>query len=92
MNFFLFLIAGNSEDKGGRIATLRNTAEIGLSKNIRNDPKDKINDRRKCSSNIGPKINANMKGADSYSNFFIRKPTIPKKIINPISNTVFLIP
>jgi hypothetical protein len=63
-------------------------ADIGLSKNMRKEPKDRTKDRRKCSSNIGPKMKARIRGVDSYEYFFIRKPTIPKKIMTPISKTV----
>ncbi len=65
-------------------------ADIGLSTKIPKDPPDIISDRRKLSSNIGPRTKARIKGAGSKANFFIKNPIIPKKIITPISKTVLL--
>jgi len=50
----------------------RATTQIGRSTKILNSPWDMINDWRRAFSRRGHKIKANISGAASYRNFFIR--------------------
>ena len=58
-------------------ATITHPRAIGRVKKIEKLPLDIINDCRRVFSNKGPRMNARIKGAPSYSNFLKKYPTPP---------------
>ena len=75
-----------------KIARPKRTPEIGREKKIMKFPFDKIRDCRREVSIIGPRMNANKRGAASNLTFFIRCPRTPKMTMIKISIGLLLIP
>ena len=68
------------------IVSIRKPKAMGRVTNILSDPLDINSDWRKAISPMGLRMKAINKGAEANSNFIMKKPSIPKKIMMPISN------
>ena len=65
---------------------IRNPRAIGRVTKMMSEPPDISSDCLRAASPIGLKIKAIKRGAVANPNLIIKKPTIPKKTMIPISN------